>query len=95
MHFHYKKNNEDKLRHGVKPEKFIFKSLEDYIWVRAGADFRNEIAQRRDDEARGAIAWQVCTSASSLWVARSPFGQTLASYICGKLNSRMEYGKKH
>eukprot|EP00944_MAST-04C_sp_MAST-4C-sp1_P009511 g9511.t1 len=89
------KNNEDKLRSsGVKPEKFIFKSLEDYIWVRAGADFRNEIAQRRDDEARGAIAWQVCTSASSLWVARSPFGQTLASYICGKLNSRMEYGKK-
>ena len=71
------------------PSNYDIKTLDNYIWVRAGDDFRNHIAQRRDDEARGAIAWQVCTSASSLWLSsESPFSQTLASYICGQLNSR-------
>eukprot|EP00943_MAST-04B_sp_MAST-4B-sp1_P004865 g4865.t1 len=77
----------DTVKHDTS--NYNLKTLDNYIWVRAGSDFRNEIAQRRDDEARGAIAWQVCTSASSLWLSsESPFSQTLASYICGKLNSR-------
>ena len=71
---------------GLVEDKYTTKTMEDVVWVHAGNDFRNDIAQRREDEMRGAVAWQICSSASVLWMdASSPFSHTLAAYLCGSL----------
>ena len=74
---------------GLGESKFDTRTMEDVVWVRAGSDFRNDIAQRREDEMRGAVAWQICSSANYLWMdAASPFSQTLGEYACGTLNEK-------
>merc|ERR1711959_726823 len=71
---------------GLVKDKYTTKTMEDVVWVHAGKDFRNDIAQRREDEMRGAVAWQMCSSASVLWMdASSPFSHALAAYLCGSL----------
>ena len=71
---------------GLVEDKYTTKTMEDVVWVHAGNDFRNDIAQRREDEMRGAVPWQICSSASVLWMdASSPFSHTLAAYLCGSL----------